>query len=114
MSRTSQAEHGTVARYKKHKRDKEEACRPCKDANNAFELSPEALAAEHKRKRAVSRATTRLKNTFRAEFEVFYQDELRKEDACVARRARLETPEPPRMDTTTPDVLVDGDSLTTS
>lgn len=74
------AEHGEIARYKKHIRDKDEPCAACRRANNAYELSPEAHAAEKKRKRAASRALTRLRRTYPVEFEAFYQAELREED----------------------------------
>jgi len=78
------AEHGTVARYKQHVREKDEACRPCKDATAAyqrelFENNPQARIDDRLKKRAVSRAATRLKNLHRVEWEVFYQEELRKE-----------------------------------
>lgn len=71
------AEHGTLARYKKHVRDKDEACRPCKDANRRATLSPEAHAREVIRKRAKSKAHTRLRNLFPVEYEIFYQEELK-------------------------------------
>jgi hypothetical protein len=78
------AEHGTVAMYKVHRRAKEGACQPCKDANaraqDELRKNPEVLARIQKRARAIQRANTRLKNTFLAEWEVFYQEELRRED----------------------------------
>lgn len=78
------AEHGTAARYQKHKRDGEEACQECKDGWNAnqkrlFAENPKVLEDEKKRKRAVGRAQSRLRKVFRVEYEVFYQEELAKE-----------------------------------
>lgn len=78
------AEHGTPARYKKHVRDKDEACRACKDATAASQRellnsNPILLEETRRKKRAVSRAATRLKNLYLVEWEVFYQEELRKE-----------------------------------
>jgi hypothetical protein len=75
------AEHGTLARYKKHVRDKDVACQPCRDANaedgRIRRDGGEGHELDKLRKRAVSRAQTRLRNTFRIEFEAFYQEEMR-------------------------------------
>jgi len=79
----SQAKHGTVARYKKHKRDGEEACTPCKDANaessRAVRDGRPAHESDKMRKRADSRARSRLVNLFPTEYYALYQEEMQLE-----------------------------------
>lgn len=92
------AEHGTVARYKKHARDRDEACRPCKDANNEYQnelrlIRPEIAEVDRLRKRATSKAHTRLRHKYPADFELLYQDELRKAKACADKLVSSATPE---------------------
>jgi hypothetical protein len=79
------AEHGTRARYIKHIRDGEEACTECKAGNAANSKayaasSPEITEKANAKKRAISRAQVRLRNLYPVEFEVLYQEELRKEE----------------------------------
>jgi len=78
------AEHGTYARYKKHTREKDTPCDECREAcrvyqNELFARHPQTHEAEKLRQRAVQRAATRLKHMYPLDYEVFYQDELRKE-----------------------------------
>lgn len=78
------AAHGTVARYKKHIREKDKACQPCKDANAEYSRlllanNLDVHEDENARKRATGRAMTRLRRLHQLDYELIYQQELRKE-----------------------------------
>lgn len=78
------AAHGTIARYKQHKKDREKACEACLKANaqynpGLFARNPQAHADENARKRATGRAMTRLRNLHPMDYELIYQQELRRE-----------------------------------
>lgn len=82
VARPSQALHGSLARYKKHIRDGEEACPECKQANakdnqKYRNRTPETRARVRQQNKASSRANTALRHLFPVEWEVLYQRHLK-------------------------------------
>jgi hypothetical protein len=92
----SKAEHGTLARYKKHQRDfqrtgntEDKACAECREANRVDGEKRRDGRPAHRldqaRKRAESRAMRRLTRTFPVEYFALYEQELKKEEEYIAR-----------------------------
>ena len=76
------SEHGTVARYKKHVRDGDPACKACKDANaergRLDRGTPEAMRRHKQRQIAVRRAYTKLRKMYPLDYRILYEAELMK------------------------------------
>jgi hypothetical protein len=72
--------HGTYAGYQRHRKDDEDACAPCRAANNEYtrkiRSDPAALKRDREVSRAGSRAAWRTVDAHRADYERFYAEEL--------------------------------------
>jgi hypothetical protein len=91
------AEHGTVARYKKHIRNRDKPCPECTEANRlerrAYYDNQDGVAKYRKTlySRQSSRAFVRLKNMFPVEWYAIMKEEgARIEEEERAKRANVE------------------------